>query len=123
MGKIPVAIPGRYCWTYFLSCKIQCLRLCACLIILLSLVKLCLYTIFSSKCIQDHRSLKEPSKLFESMVVVGLHPDCDIQALERRYVGRNSEGSGKLRRVLSGHHHHRVEPSLEPQVIDVLQFN
>lgn len=65
---------------------------------------------------QDHRSLKEPSRLFESMVVVGLHPNCDIQALHKRYIARKNEGSGKLRTVLSGQHQTRVEPSLEPQV-------
>ncbi|CAL5321810.1 unnamed protein product [Camellia sinensis] len=41
----------------------------------------------------DHRPLKEPSRLFESMVVVGLHPNCDIQALQKQYFGRKSEGS------------------------------
>ncbi|XP_031382129.1 uncharacterized protein LOC116196519 isoform X2 [Punica granatum] len=67
----------------------------------------------------DHRSLKEPSRLFESMVVVGLHPNCDIQALHKRYIGRKSEGPGKLRSVLSGQRQTRVEPSLEPQVLFV----
>lgn len=65
----------------------------------------------------DHRSLKEPTRLFESMVVVGLHPNCDIQALERQYVGRKSEGSGKLRSTLSAQNQSRVEPNLEPQVV------
>ncbi|KAK4746830.1 hypothetical protein SAY87_025867 [Trapa incisa] len=67
----------------------------------------------------DQRSLKEPSRLFESMVVVGLHPNCDIQALHKRYISRKSEGSSKLRTVLSGQHKTRVEPSLEPQVLFV----
>lgn len=67
----------------------------------------------------DHRSLKEPTRLFESMVVVGLHPNCDIQALERQYVGRKSEGSGKLRSTLSSQNQSRVEPNLEPQVLFV----
>lgn len=66
--------------------------------------------------VQDHRSLKEPTRLFESMVVVGLHPNCDIQALERQYVGRRAEGSGKLRHTLSSQNQSRVEPNLEPQV-------
>ncbi|XP_022938072.1 uncharacterized protein LOC111444270 [Cucurbita moschata] len=39
----------------------------------------------------DHRSQKEPSRIFESMVVVGLHPNCDIQALQEQYVARKSE--------------------------------
>ncbi|XP_028103289.1 uncharacterized protein LOC114302459 isoform X2 [Camellia sinensis] len=65
--------------------------------------------------ILDHRPLKEPSRLFESMVVVGLHPNCDIQALQKQYFGRKSEGSGKFRSAFSGQHQSRVEPNLEPQ--------
>lgn len=65
------------------------------------------------------RILKEPSRLFESMVVVGLPPNCDIQALQRQYFGRRSEGSGRLRSALSGQHQFRVEPNLEPQVLFV----
>lgn len=49
------------------------------------------------------------------MVVVGLHPNCDTQALQKRYVARKFEGSGKLRNSLSGHQS-RVEPNIEPQV-------
>lgn len=65
---------------------------------------------------QDHRSLKEPTRLFESMVVVGLHPNCDIQALHRQYIARKSEGSGRLRSALSSQNQSRVEPNIEPQV-------
>ncbi|XP_031267908.1 uncharacterized protein LOC116126354 isoform X1 [Pistacia vera] len=64
-----------------------------------------------------HRSLKEPSRLFESMVVVGLHPNCDIQALYRQYIARKSEGSGKLRSAFNYQNYSRVEPNLEPQVL------
>ncbi|KAF5952408.1 hypothetical protein HYC85_010352 [Camellia sinensis] len=67
----------------------------------------------------DHRPLKEPSRLFESMVVVGLHPNCDIQALQKQYFERKSEGSGKFRSALSGQHQSRAEPNLEPQVLFV----
>ncbi|KAL6974605.1 hypothetical protein U1Q18_028788 [Sarracenia purpurea var. burkii] len=67
----------------------------------------------------DHRPLKEPSRLFESMVVVGLHPNCDIQALQKQYFGRKSEGSGKFRSAFSGQHQSRVESSIEPQVLFV----
>ncbi|KAF5776155.1 putative cDENN domain, uDENN domain, tripartite DENN domain-containing protein [Helianthus annuus] len=63
------------------------------------------------------RILKEPSRLFESMVVVGLHPNSDIQALQRQYFGRKSELPGRLRSALSGQHQFRVEPNLEPQVL------
>ncbi|XP_062148031.1 uncharacterized protein LOC133856974 [Alnus glutinosa] len=67
----------------------------------------------------DHRSLKEPTRLFESMVVVGLHPNCDIQALHRQYIARKSEGSGRLRSALSSQNQSRVEPNIEPQVLFV----
>ncbi|KAK8547275.1 hypothetical protein V6N13_097989 [Hibiscus sabdariffa] len=67
----------------------------------------------------DHRSFKEPSRLFESMVVVGLPPSCDAQALQRQYVTRQFEGSGKLRNPLSCQNNSRVEPCLEPQVLFV----
>ncbi|PWA85346.1 dDENN domain-containing protein [Artemisia annua] len=54
--------------------------------------------------LQAHRRiLKEPSRLFESIVVVGLHPNCDIQSLERQQVGRKF----------------KVPENLEPQVLFV----
>ncbi|KAL8234783.1 hypothetical protein R6Q59_020883 [Mikania micrantha] len=65
------------------------------------------------------RILKEPSKLFESMVVVGLHPNCDIQALQRQYFGRRSEVPGRLRNAISVQNQFRVEPNFEPQVLFV----
>ncbi|KAF7837915.1 DENN domain-containing protein 5B isoform A [Senna tora] len=67
----------------------------------------------------DHRSWKEPTRLFESMVVVGLHPNCDIQALQRQYVSRKFEGSGKFRSALGHQNQSRVEPGFEPQVLFV----
>ncbi|KEH32449.1 uncharacterized protein [Medicago truncatula] len=66
-----------------------------------------------------HRSLKEPSRLFESMVVVGLHPNCDVQELHRQFVDRKSDGSGKLRSSLGCENQSRVEPNIEPQVLFV----
>lgn len=65
----------------------------------------------------DNRSITEPSRLFESMVVVGLHPNCNIRALEKQYVARKFEGSGKLRSALSNQNQSRVEPNIEPQVL------
>ncbi|KAF7112531.1 hypothetical protein RHSIM_RhsimUnG0220900 [Rhododendron simsii] len=38
-----------------------------------------------------YRPLKEQSRLFESFVVVELHPNSDIQALQKQYFGRKSE--------------------------------
>ncbi|KAL9266095.1 DENN domain-containing protein [Drosera capensis] len=65
----------------------------------------------------DHRSFKEPSRLFESMVVVGLHPNCDIQVLRRQLSTRKPEGSGKLLRSLSGRHKTSLETNVEPQIL------
>ncbi|KAL2945175.1 DENN domain-containing protein 4C [Bienertia sinuspersici] len=65
----------------------------------------------------DHRSFKEPSKFFESMVVVGLPPSFDTQELRKRLIARKSEGSGRFRIALSGHDHSGVEPNFEPQVL------
>ncbi|KAK6944755.1 uDENN domain, partial [Dillenia turbinata] len=65
----------------------------------------------------DHRSLKEPTRLFESMVVVGLHPNSNVEALQRQFFARKSEGSGKLRSALSSQSQSRVEPNLEPQIL------
>ncbi|KAF3672852.1 DENN domain-containing protein isoform 2 [Capsicum annuum] len=67
----------------------------------------------------DHRVWKEPSRLFESMVVVGLHPNCDIQALQRLYFSRKLDGPGRFRSALGGQSQSRVEPNLEPQILFV----
>lgn len=73
--------------------------------------------------LQDHRSWKEPTKLFESMVVVGLHPNCDIQALQAQHFLRKSEGPGKLRSALGYQNQSRVGPILEPQVLIIRYIN
>ncbi|KAL8464123.1 hypothetical protein ACS0TY_033883 [Phlomoides rotata] len=67
----------------------------------------------------DHRVWKEPSRLFESMVVVGLPPNSDIQALQNLYFAKKFEGSGRFRNALGGQHQCRIEPNLEPQVLFV----
>ncbi|KAI3447200.1 hypothetical protein Pfo_003865 [Paulownia fortunei] len=67
----------------------------------------------------DHRVWKEPSKLFESMVVVGLSPNSDIQELQNLYSAKKFEGSGRFRSALGGQHQSHVEPTLEPQVLFV----
>lgn len=71
----------------------------------------------------DHRPFKEPSKLFESMVVVGLPPNCDVQALQKQLFSRKSEGSGKFLSSLNGQHPCRIEPNIEPQVLFVYPPN
>ncbi|XP_061352503.1 uncharacterized protein LOC133297389 isoform X1 [Gastrolobium bilobum] len=67
----------------------------------------------------DHRSWKEPTRLFESMVVVGLHPNCDIQALQRQHLDMKSEGPSKLRSALGYQNQSNVELNIEPQVLFV----
>lgn len=61
--------------------------------------------------------MKEPSRVFESMVVVGLHPDVDVQALEKLLDERNNEFSKKQRSLLNYNHQVHAEPNLEPQVL------
>lgn len=67
----------------------------------------------------DSKVWEEPSKLFESMVVVGLPPNSDVQALQNLYLARKFEGSGRFRNALGGQHQCRIEPNLEPQVLFV----
>ncbi|KAF6139195.1 hypothetical protein GIB67_040342 [Kingdonia uniflora] len=78
-------------------------------------VMLCLWQFI----VQDHRSMKDPSRLFESMVVVGLHPNTDIQALQTKFTARKSECPGKFRSALGVQGQARVEPNIEPQVLFV----
>ncbi|EOA19069.1 hypothetical protein CARUB_v10007734mg [Capsella rubella] len=67
---------------------------------------------------QKHQWAKFHVQLFESLVVVGLHPNCDIQALERQYIAQKSKGSfGQLQSALVSQNHSCVEPSLKPQVL------
>ncbi|PIN03952.1 hypothetical protein CDL12_23517 [Handroanthus impetiginosus] len=72
-----------------------------------------------TKSLQDHRVWKKPSKLFESMVVVGLPPSSDIQPLQNMYSAKMSEGSGGFRSALGGQPQSHVEPILEPQILFV----
>ncbi|KAI5419493.1 hypothetical protein KIW84_043600 [Lathyrus oleraceus] len=62
-----------------------------------------------------HRSFKKPSQLSESIVVVGLHLNCDDQTLHRQLVGRKLEESAKLRSALGCQNQSPVEPNIEPQ--------
>lgn len=65
----------------------------------------------------DHRVWKEPSRIIEGMVVVGLHPNCDIRPLQSLSFGRKSEGSSRFRTELELQS--LVETNLEPQVLYV----
>ncbi|CAM0943752.1 unnamed protein product [Alopecurus aequalis] len=65
-----------------------------------------------------NRCIKEPSHIFESIVIVGLPPQADIQELENIALGRNDDDVKKSRNIFSNNHHqvHAVS-SLEPQVL------
>ncbi|KAJ6825355.1 uncharacterized protein M6B38_375730 [Iris pallida] len=67
----------------------------------------------------DHRSIREPSRLFESMVVVGLHPNTDVQALQKQMMERNIDDTKKSRSIMAYHHQVHAELNLEPQVLFV----
>nr|XP_043618804.1 uncharacterized protein LOC122590688 [Erigeron canadensis] len=58
------------------------------------------------------RILKEPTRLIESMVVVGLHPNCDIQSLEEQYFGTKFKGPGSLRSAVNSQHLENIEPQV-----------
>ncbi|RLM79188.1 uncharacterized protein C2845_PM12G28730 [Panicum miliaceum] len=65
-----------------------------------------------------NRCIREPSHLFESIVIVGLPPQADIHELENIALGRNDD-DGKRPRNLFGNNHHQVHAisNLEPQVL------
>ncbi|KAG2654432.1 hypothetical protein PVAP13_1NG526100 [Panicum virgatum] len=54
-----------------------------------------------------NRCIREPSHLFESIVIVGLPPQADIHELENIALGTNDE-DGKRPRNLFGNNHHQV---------------
>lgn len=60
--------------------------------------------------------MKEPTKFFESMVVVGLHPSVDVQALHKLILDHNNDYS-KRRNLLNYNHQVNAESNLEPQVL------
>ncbi|KAF8779982.1 hypothetical protein HU200_002256 [Digitaria exilis] len=84
-----------------------------------SLVCILLY-LFHIPCqfVVGNRCIREPSHLFESIVIVGLPPQADIHELENIALGRNDE-DGKRSRNLFGNSHNQVHAisNLEPQVL------
>ncbi|XP_068658413.1 uncharacterized protein [Aristolochia californica] len=67
----------------------------------------------------DQRSVKEPSRLYESIVVVGLHPNCDIKVLQKQMFEKNLEGSKTLQIASSFQNQANGKPNIEPQVLFV----
>lgn len=72
---------------------------------------------------QDHRSVTEPSSLFESMVVVGLHPNTDVQELQQQILERSNEDPKRPRSIFNYHHQVHADLNLEPQVFFFNQLN
>jgi hypothetical protein len=72
---------------------------------------------------QGNRCIKEPSHIFESIVIVGLPPQADIHELENIALGRNDDDAKRSRNRFSNNHHqvHAVS-NLEPQVITHLIY-
>lgn len=67
--------------------------------------------------LQSLRSFKEPSKLFETMVVVGLHPSFDVRTLGRQLIAWKNDVSEKVLFSLDHKNRSCIEPALEPQVL------
>ncbi|KAG8072620.1 hypothetical protein GUJ93_ZPchr0006g43965 [Zizania palustris] len=65
-----------------------------------------------------NKCIREPSHLFESIVIVGLPPQADIHQLENIALGCNEEDVKKPRNIF-GSNHHQVHAlsNLEPQVL------
>ncbi|KAL6912021.1 hypothetical protein ACP4OV_000826 [Aristida adscensionis] len=65
-----------------------------------------------------NRCIREPSHLFESIVIVGLPPQADIHELENIALGKNDEDGKRSRNIFSNSHHqvHAIS-NLEPQVL------
>ncbi|XP_066332627.1 uncharacterized protein [Miscanthus floridulus] len=63
------------------------------------------------------RCIREPSHLFESIVIVGLPPHADIQELENIALGRNDEDGKRSRNLFSNSHQVHAISNLEPQVL------
>jgi hypothetical protein len=65
---------------------------------------------------QDNRPTKEPSRVFESMVIVGLHPQVDAQVLERSVLARDEEDVRRPRNLINRNNQVHAASNLEPQV-------
>ncbi|KAG0489172.1 hypothetical protein HPP92_007983 [Vanilla planifolia] len=67
----------------------------------------------------DHKAVKEPTRLFESMVVVGLHPDADRMALEKLALKKKGSSTKMVTNMLTSDGD-EVGINVEPQVNDSL---
>ncbi|KAJ3699159.1 hypothetical protein LUZ61_002864 [Rhynchospora tenuis] len=65
----------------------------------------------------DNRPTKEPSRVFESMVVVGLHPQVDAQSLEPTILARDEEDVRRPRNLINRNNQVHAASNLEPQIL------
>lgn len=65
---------------------------------------------------QNHKSVKEPSRIFESMAIVGLHPDSDVQALQKQFSNKNPDCIKRSRTAMNNLEQLQTGVNLEPQV-------
>jgi len=66
---------------------------------------------------QNHKSVKEPSRIFESLVILGLHPDSDVQALQKQFSNKNPDCIKRSRTALNDLEQLQAGVNLEPQVL------
>ncbi|OEL32340.1 hypothetical protein BAE44_0006642 [Dichanthelium oligosanthes] len=71
---------------------------------------------FQLKSLGD-RCIRDPSHLFESIVIVGLPPQADIHELENIALGRNDEDGRRSRNLFGNSHQVHAISNLEPQVL------
>lgn len=68
---------------------------------------------------KDQKSVKEPTRLFESIVVVGLHSNADLKVLEKVALRRKNSGVKISTSILKGEDQVEAGASIEPQVLFV----
>lgn len=65
----------------------------------------------------DNRPTREPFRVFESMVIVGLHPQVDAQALEPTVLARDEEDVRRTRNLINRNNQVHAASNLEPQIL------
>ncbi|KAF3328150.1 DENN domain-containing protein 5B [Carex littledalei] len=69
---------------------------------------------------RNHRQLKEPTSLFEHLLVVGLHSCANVEAIEDAFVKRKAWENGVVKSDvldLRNIQYHAAIPTLEPQIL------
>ncbi|PKA47168.1 hypothetical protein AXF42_Ash017113 [Apostasia shenzhenica] len=68
---------------------------------------------------QDQKLVKEPSRIFESLVVIGLHPNADVRAIEKVALERKNGGKKISTNLLKDEDEVGADVNFEPQVLFV----